>query len=77
MAFRGIDLRDLYRRGTGLTLRRLLVLIRAIPEDDPLKLELRAAEAAERKPKPDQIRDRQAAFEARNRRQAEAGVSDD
>lgn len=71
MAFRGIDFRDLHRRGSGLTLRRLFVLLRAIPEDDPLWVEVREAEAKAQRPKPDQIRDRQAAFEARNRRAQE------
>lgn len=32
-AFRGIDFRDLYRRGSGMTPRRLLVLIKALPPD--------------------------------------------
>jgi hypothetical protein len=63
-----VDLRDLYRRGSGLTLRRLLVLIRALPHDAPLWPELEAAEAEARKAKPDAIRERQAAWEARNQR---------
>lgn len=71
MAFRGIDFRDLYRRGSGLTPRRLWVLLQAIPGDDPLWVEVREAEAAEQKAKPDLIRDRQAAFEARNQRARE------
>jgi len=48
-----------------------LVLIRALPYDDPLQAELRAAEAEAQKPKPDLIRDRKAAFEARNQRARE------
>lgn len=71
MAFRGIDFRDLHRPGSGLTLRRLFVLVKGIPADDPLWVEWRAANAAAQKAKPDLIRDRKAAFEARNRRARE------
>jgi hypothetical protein len=74
LAFKGIDLRDLWRRGSGLTYRRLLVLLRAMPDDPLWRLELRAEVEAAKKPKPDLIRDRQAAWEARNRRARE--VSD-
>jgi hypothetical protein len=31
LAFQGVDLRDLYRRGSGMTPRSLLVRIRALP----------------------------------------------
>lgn len=66
MAFRGIDFRDLYRPGSGLTLRRLLVLIRALPGDAPLWAELEAEAEAAKKPKVDEIRERAAAWKARN-----------
>jgi hypothetical protein len=49
------------------------VLLQGIPADDPLWVEYRAAEDA-KLTTPDRIRDRQAAFEARNRRAQE--VSD-
>lgn len=65
MAYQGIDLRDLYRRGSGMTPRRLWVLIRALPADAPLWVELQEAEKNAYKA-PDLLRERQAAFEARN-----------
>lgn len=60
------DLRDLYRRGSGMTLRRLGVLIRALPYDAPLWTEVRAAVERENKPTADQIRERQEAYRKRN-----------
>lgn len=75
-AFKGIDFRDLYRRGSGLTPRRLLVLIKALPYDAPLWESMRAAEEAAKVAKPDEIRSRQAAWEARNAaRRAQEGVA--
>jgi hypothetical protein len=44
LAFRGIDLRDFYRPGSGLTPRRLWVLIRRLPGDAALWHEQAAAE---------------------------------
>jgi hypothetical protein len=35
LAFQGVDLRDLYRPGSGLTPRRLWVLIKALPPPTP------------------------------------------
>lgn len=67
------DLRNLYRRGSGLTPRRLFVLLRGLPPDSPVWLEVRAAEEEAAKVKADDIRDRQTAFEARNERAREAG----
>jgi hypothetical protein len=67
LAFQGVDLRDLYRRGSGLTLRRLWVLLRALPWDCPLYEALRAEVEAAKVPKSDEIRERQEAWEARNR----------
>lgn len=52
----GTDLRDLYRRDSGLTPRRLLVLIKALPPDALLWAEARAALEKSLKPTPDQIR---------------------
>lgn len=70
MAFRGIDLRDLYRPGSGLTPRRLFVLLgRLVVEDAVLNQVLVDAEKlAEMRSRPDEIRKRKAAFEARNER---------
>lgn len=66
MAFQGIDFRDLYRPGAGLTLRRLGVLLKALPYDSPLYEQLRREAEAAQVPKADEIRDRQAAWKARN-----------
>jgi hypothetical protein len=66
LAFQGIDSRDLYRRGSGLTLRRLYVLLKALPWDSPLYEALRAEAESAKKPKADEIRERAAAFKARN-----------
>lgn len=65
MAFRGIDSRDLYRAGSGLTLRRLHVLIRALPHDAPLWADLRATEEEAQRATPDDIRAAQERFKAR------------
>ena len=53
------DLRNLYRRGSGLTPRRLLVLIRSLPPDAPLWAVMREAEAKALKPSVEKIRERQ------------------
>lgn len=67
MAFHGVDLRDLYRPGSGLTLRRLFVLLRGLRwMDSPLWHEIEAAQKAALIPKADEIRERQAAWKARN-----------
>lgn len=58
LAFRGIDLRDLYRRGSGLTLRRLQVLIKGLPYDASFWAALEAEKQAEQKPAADKIRER-------------------
>ena len=65
MAYRGIDLRDLWRRGSGLTPRRLLNLIRYLPYDDPVMALLRLDEERSQKATPDEIRDRAAVWKAR------------
>ena len=61
LAFRGIDLRDLYRSGSGLTPRRLYVLVRALPPEALLWNVMREAEE-QIKPTADQIRDRAAHY---------------
>ncbi len=62
LAFRQIDLRDLYRRGSGLTLRRLLVLVRGLPADAVLWDAMREAEAKALRPTVEKIRERQAHY---------------
>lgn len=68
LAFQGIDLRDLYRPGggaSGLTPRRLLVLIRGLPAPGPmgggaaLWSALEQAEKQAQKPSAERIRERQ------------------
>lgn len=58
LAFRGIDLRDVYRPGSGMTLRRLWVLIRALPVDSPTWDAIRAETVQAQKPTTDLIRER-------------------
>lgn len=57
------DLRNLYRRGTGLTPRRLNVLIRRLPPDALVWAEVQAAYEKSLKPTPEQIRARQAHYD--------------
>ena len=77
MAFRGIDLRDLYRRGSGLTPRRLLHLIRWLPYDDPVQALLRAEDEKAQKAPPELIRDRAAQWRAENERRAREAANGD
>jgi hypothetical protein len=49
-----------------MTLRRLHVLLKALPHDAPLWDALRAAEEDAKKPKADEIREAQARWKARN-----------
>ena len=63
LAFRGHDLRDLHRRGSGLTLRRLSVLIRSLPYESITWSLVREAEQKALKPTVDKIRERQAHYE--------------
>lgn len=57
------DLRSLYRKGSGMTLRRLLVLIRGLPSDSWLRAELdAAAEKADSESMLEQLRARQAHY---------------
>jgi hypothetical protein len=72
LAFQGIDLRDLWRRGSGMTLRRLWVLVKALPEDALFRRELAAAIEKAQKPTPDKIRERAAYYE-RRAKEAENG----
>lgn len=57
------DLRNLWRRGSGLTPRRLLVLIRGLRPDALLWLEMDAAQEKAEKPTPEQIRERKAHYD--------------
>lgn len=75
MAYQGIDSRDIYRRGSGLTLRRLYVLLRALPHDAPLWAALEAAERKANKPTAQTIRERQEAFRKRNEAAKTKGAS--
>ena len=74
MAYQGIDSRDLYRRGSGMTLRRLGVLINALPPGCPLHLSVLEAQEKAKKPAADLIRQRQAEFERRNAAQRAKGA---
>lgn len=65
LAFRGIDLRDLWRRGSGLTLRRLFVLLKGLPPDSQFKAEMAAAAERANKPSLEQLRARQAHYSKR------------
>ena len=67
MAFQGIDFRDLWRPDSGMTPRRLMVLVRALPAGSPLDHALAAEREKANKPTPDQIRERADYY----RRQAE------
>jgi hypothetical protein len=55
-------MRDLWRRGSGMTLRRLMVLIRALPGDGVLWSAVREAEKKALKPTVEQIRARAAHY---------------
>lgn len=63
-AFRGLDLRDMYRPGSGMTLRRLLVLIRALPPDSLTHSTL-ASEQEKSLTSAERLRERQAAYESK------------
>jgi hypothetical protein len=55
-----VDLRDLYRPGSGLTLRRLLVMVRALPADATVwAAKAKAEEQAEELAKVAKLRERQ------------------
>lgn len=56
------DLRSLYRRGSGMTLRRLWVLIQGLRYDSPFWA---ALEKAEQQSTVDKLRARQAHYEGR------------
>jgi hypothetical protein len=43
LAYLGIDLRDLYRRGSGMTLRRLWVLIEGLPYESNTRTAARSS----------------------------------
>lgn len=63
LAYRGHDLRDLWRKGSDLTLRRLFVLVRGLPVDAVVWGVIREAEAKALKPSVEKIRARQAHYD--------------
>lgn len=65
LAYAGFDLRDLHRRGSGLTPRRLYLLIRRLPPESWTWALLEEEKQKALKPKPDQIRERQAYYASR------------
>lgn len=56
-------MRDLYRPGSGMTFRRLWVLVRTLPAEARVWAALRAAEEKALKPTPEKIRERQAYYD--------------
>jgi hypothetical protein len=64
---------DLYRKGTDLTPRKLRVLIRGLPGEAWLWMEIEAAERKALRPTDEKIRERQE-FYARKRREAAGEV---
>jgi hypothetical protein len=58
------DFRNLWRPGSGLTLRRLFVLVKALPYEGMFKTEVRAAAEKALKPTVAQLRERQAFYAA-------------
>ena len=67
------DLRNLFRPGSGLTLRRLVTLIRGLSPDSALGLAMAASEVDAQKATADQIKAAEARFRERNARAKEAG----
>ena len=59
LAFKGVDLRDLYRPGVGLTLRRLWVLIQGLPLDSLTWQAIQREHEKALIPTADKIRERQ------------------
>lgn len=70
LAYAGFDLRDLYRRGSGMTPRRLYLLIRRLPPESWLWAQVEDAKQKALKPTADKIRERQA-FYAKRAKEAE------
>lgn len=62
------DLRNLFRPGSGMTFRRLAVLIHGLPWDSVLMTALREAAELAKTPTVDRLRERQREFEERNAR---------
>lgn len=52
------DLRDMWRPGSGLTLRRIWVLLHALPAESATWLAIAAKAEQAEKPTPDKLRDR-------------------
>lgn len=64
LAFEGIDLRDLYRPGSGMTLRRLNVLVDWLPPEARVWQAQRAAqEKSQSTSKISKLRERQAFYD--------------
>jgi len=61
----GADLRDLHRRGSGMTFRRLWVLLRMLPHEGWLWSAVRQAEEKAKIPTVDQIKARAEHYRSR------------
>lgn len=70
LAYAGFDLRDLYRRGAGMTPRRLYLLIRRLPPESWLWSRIEEEKQKALTPTVDKIRERQA-FYAKQAEEAE------
>lgn len=70
LAFRGIDVRDLWRHGSGMTLRRLAVLVFNLPADSATWRSYAVEQEKALKPKAEQIRDRQAYYDRQREKEA-------
>ncbi len=70
LAFRGIDMRDLWRHDSGMSLRRMAVLISALPHDSLIWREVAIAHEKSLKPKADKIRERQAHYDSQRAKEA-------
>lgn len=62
LAFKGIDLRDFWRRGSGLTARRLLLLVQSLPHD-ALLWQVLEADKQKALTGNDRLRERQAYYD--------------
>lgn len=63
-------MRNLWRSGSGLTLRRLLVLVLGLKPEALLWRQMAAAEQAAQKPTAEQIRERQAHYDQKAKGEA-------
>lgn len=62
LANEGHDLRDLFRPGSGMTLRRLYVLVSGLPPHAGIWQAVQAAHEKSLKPTEQQLRERQARY---------------